>query len=72
MATIDEYLASIIYTANDLRNALTPRVLAAHGDALQAAAKVADDAVEEIKLVLESPEPARSIEELQRQYPATS
>ena len=56
MATVDEYLQSIIQRAESLRDSLTPRVLAAHGAALRAAAKKADDAVEEIHLVLESPE----------------
>lgn len=55
-ATLDEYLQSIISQADSIRNGLTPRVLMFHGEEMSAAAKVADNAVEEIKLIMESPE----------------
>ena len=55
MATVDEYLQSVIQTAENIRNELTTRTLLAHEDALLKAAKKADDAVEEMFLILESP-----------------
>ena len=56
MATLDEYLQSIISTADSIRNSLSPRVLVMHGVEMRSAAKLADQAVEEISLILESPD----------------
>lgn len=71
MPTLDEYLQSIISNADSIRNSLSPHVLAMHEPEMKAAAKKADQAVEEISLILESPDP-REIADLVRQYPATS
>lgn len=57
MATLDEYLQSIISTADSIRNSLSPHVLAMHEPDMKSAAKKADQAVEEISLILESPDP---------------
>ncbi len=54
MATIDEVLQSIIAQADSVRSSLS-RYPTTHGEELLAAAKRADNAVEEIVLVLESP-----------------
>ena len=55
--TLDEYLQSIISTADSIRGSLSPHVLAMHEPEMKAAAKLADQAVEEISLILESPNP---------------
>lgn len=56
---IDEYLDSIIKTAESVRSALTPDALAAMGDVgvshVLEAAKTADSAVGNVQLVIESP-----------------
>ena len=56
-ATLDEYLQSIIENADMIRGRLSPHVLAMHGDEMQAAAKTADTAVEQISLILDSDDP---------------
>ena len=71
MPTLDEHLQSILANADSIRNSLTPHVLAMHGDEMLAAAQAADASVEEIKIILESPD-TREIADLVRQYPATS
>ena len=68
--TLDEHLQSIILNAESIRDSLTPHVLAMHEPALLAATKLADIAVEEIKIILESSD-TREISDLVRQYPAT-
>ena len=57
MATLDELLQSIIMNAESIRDSLTPPVLAMHEPAMLTAAKLADNAVEEISIILESPDP---------------
>ena len=59
MPTLDGHLQSIIDTADSIRNSLSPHVLAMHGFQMTVAAQVADAAVEEIKLILESPDPRK-------------
>ena len=70
MPTLDEYLQSIISSAHSTGDILTPHVFAMQEPAMLAAAKLADRAVEEISLILESPDD-REIADLARQYPAT-
>ena len=56
MPTLDEYLQSIISNADSIRSSLSPHVLAMHEPEMKSAAKLADRAVEEISLILESPD----------------
>ena len=60
MATLDELLQSIISNADSIRDSLTPHVLAMHQEEMWTAAKLADNAVEEISLILESPDPRKA------------